>query len=158
MNLKHSISILIIGLGLNFDVSAKELDINDAIELIQSDRTEEALPILYPLADDGHVGAMIALGYYFLFEKKNEAAGLDWFRNAAQSGDPEGQSTFGLVLTDVIGRYETIAEGVEWLEKAGNQGDRISAIKLAEIYYSGKGNVGKNIDLYNYWNERAQNY
>ena len=149
---------LILSHGICTSGWANQPDINDAVELIQSGRTEEALPILYPLAEEGHVGAMIALGYYFLLEKEDEVTGLSWFRKAAESGDVEGQSHLGLVLTDVVGRPENIAEGVEWLEKAGRQGDRIAAIKLAEIYYSGKGNVEKNYDLYTYWNEQAKNY
>jgi TPR repeat protein len=136
---------------------ATDPKLEEALDLIQSGQSDKALPMLYPLAAEGYVEAKIALGYYFL-ENGDESESLKWLNEAALSGISLSQTHLGLVLTDVIGRDEDISLGVEWLKKAGEQGDRIAAIKLAQIYRTGKGNVSKDIELYEYWNSKAQIY
>ncbi len=144
-------------LCLASSISASGPDINDALALIKSDQSEQALPILLPLADKGNAEAMIALGYYFLLEKEDEPKGLSWFRRGALSGDAEAQLHLGLVLTEILSGNENFLEGVDWLKKAGAQGNKSAAEQLASIYYLGKkGSIKKDNALSDYWSNRAK--
>ncbi len=130
--------------------------LEQALKLVKSDRSEEALPILKPLANEGNPGAQIALGYYYLLEKKNEKESLKWFHSAAETGDALAQASIGLVLTDIISTPEHDFEGVEWLIKAAKQGNKVAAIQLSNFYSKGVKGLPKNQEKSQYWLKQSQ--
>lgn len=54
-------------------------------------------------------------------ERSNTRA-MDWFRRAAEQGQPEGQAILGCCFLEGIVGAKNSAEGVNWLKKAANQG------------------------------------
>ena len=126
-----------------------------ALELIKAGKSEEALPILNPLANKGVVEAQIALGYYFILEKKDTPQGIVWFRKAATSGNAKAQLYAGLVLTQMIGDKKYYKEGVNWLIKSANQNNYFAAMQLSSGYHRGAWGLTKDEKKSEYWEARA---
>lgn len=156
MNLKYFSLCLALLLTFTPITTAAESDIDKALALIRGENPEQSLPILHPLAAEGNVEAMIALGYYYLLEKEDQPRGLSWFRKGALSGNAEAQLHIGLVLTEILKGNDNFSEGVDWLKKSGHQGNKMAAQQLASIYYTGRGGIRKNPTLYKWWSERAK--
>jgi len=157
MKLKFIFIGFVILLNFASAIGATDSDIDKALALIKSGNFVQALPILVPLADEGDVEAMIALGYYYLFEKENQSKSLGWFRKAVLTGNPQAQLHLGLVLAEILGGNDNFSEGVEWLKKSAFQGNKTAATKLAAYYYTGRSTINKDMILSEWWRNRAKN-
>jgi len=56
----------------------------------------------------------------------------------ALKGDPVAQNQWGYELLKGIGKLQNVEEGLSWIRKAANQGDKKAIYNLAVIYQSGK--------------------
>ena len=72
-------------------------------------------------------------------DKRVDHAVAIWDRLACE-GDSHSQQALGAVLTR-SNDHESILRGMDWLEKAGNQGQAYALINLAQIYYAGHGPI-----------------
>jgi TPR repeat protein len=65
------------------------------------------------------------------------------WRRFAEGGSAHSQQVLGAVLVR-RDDPESILEGIEWLEKAGDQGKSYALVNLAQIYYAGHGPIPAN--------------
>ena len=94
-----------------------------------------AFDLFLRAARAGHPGAQREVAMCF---REGDGVGRDsaecdkWLRLAAEGGDAEAQSLYGMF------RSGTGAESVEWLRKAAEQGDLDAQIALGEFYSNGE--------------------
>ncbi len=152
---KFLITLLLVFLSSSSVYGDDKADLENALILIKSNKSEEALPALYTLANKDESRAQIALGYYFIQEKQNESEALAWLRKAAKSGTAEAQLHLGLVLTEIIKRPVHYEEGIRWLIIAANNNNRVAANQLSSYYHRGDKGLKKNFKKSEYWRLRA---
>ncbi len=80
-------------------------------------------------SDDGDIGL-------FLSEEapKDPAKAFEWYRNAAEQGDPRAQYWLGMMYVAGFGVSRDYAKGMDWLTKAAEQGDAEALWHLGNIY------------------------
>jgi uncharacterized protein len=82
---------------------------------------------------------------------KDEAAGIQWYRKAAELGEAEAQLFFGNLLWDGKGVEKSQAQAVGWYEKAAAQGQAKAAAYAGDAYEKAQGvqrDLGKAFGLY----------
>lgn len=72
-------------------------------------------------AEAGDSKAMLALGHLKRSEGKPEAA-QQWYRKAAEAGEPDGMIRMAIPLMDASARPQDRAEARRWIEKAARAG------------------------------------
>jgi TPR repeat protein len=80
---------------------------------------------------------LVAKGAAYL--QKTGPARLDFWRQAAQQGSPEGQFLFSRCLQEGAGIAKNEGESAVWLRKAAEQGFAPAQNSLGECYYFGQG-------------------
>ncbi|MEJ2454277.1 MAG: tetratricopeptide repeat protein [Candidatus Thiodiazotropha sp.] len=60
------------------------------------------------------------------------------FKALAEEGDAEAQYRLGMLLLFGQGVKQRVAEGLEWLKRAADNGSYLAANELAQIYTSGR--------------------
>ena len=63
----------------------------------------------------------------------------DWYRKAAEQGDPRGQMALAARLDDGQGVAVDVAAATKWYEKAATTGDAAAQLAMAIRFHQGKG-------------------
>lgn len=72
-------------------------------------------------------------------DRKDYASALNWFRKAAEQGNPEAQAKLGLMYYDGRGVKQSFAEALSWELKAAQQGHPLGQEVVGNMYRWGKG-------------------
>jgi serine/threonine protein kinase/TPR repeat protein len=99
-------------------------------------RDEAAEAAFHEAANFGLVAACRALGWIYLQSDRPSEA-LQWFRKAADSGDPLSQSDLGQMYERGLGVALDGAEALKWFRKAADQGDPRGQYFLSRVYDRG---------------------
>jgi TPR repeat protein len=75
----------------------------------------------------------------------NPAAAVQWYRKAAEKGEPLAQNNLADMYLRGIGVTQDDAAAFYWFQKAATQGQAAASIKLAYVCASGRG-TGKNLE------------
>jgi TPR repeat protein len=119
---------------------------------------QTAFRIWEPLAAEGDSRAQYGLGYMYdngLGLPKNPSEAVDWYRRAAEQGNPEAQWDLALLYTK--GREGIpfdMERAAEWYRKVAEQGHAKAQHFLGKMYYLGDG-VPKNYDEAAKWSRMA---
>jgi TPR repeat protein len=108
------------------EASARAGDPKALVEVVEAHREggqkEKARALLLPLAEKGNALAQQLLGTLVLQDDDDEAAGLAWYRKAAEQGDEEaGQSALWLLRKGM--KVQDKAEADRFLEARAAAGD-----------------------------------
>ena len=115
------------GKGLTQDLAKAEELINKAEELgVEASEIKEELL-------DRQEGEQNTYANALLSEGKNDEA-LAIYKKLAENGNVIGQSNYGNCLLNGWGTQQNMSEGIMWLEKAANQNNAWSCLRLAEVY------------------------
>ena len=91
-------------------------------------------------ADAGSRDAMMALGaLLFNNSAAGEAESLNWYRKAAEAGDPQGMANVGSMYFNGRGVEKDEREAARWFRKAMEGGDMPATAVLAFQYGNGRG-------------------
>ena len=74
----------------------------------------------------------------------------DWFRRAAERGDPAGQYNLAQMLADGVGAAADYGEALKWFKAAAEQGHARSAMGMAHLYAQGLGVMADPVEAY-FW-------
>lgn len=103
----------------------------------QPDETEAAyLSRIVPLARDGNTQAQIAVAEAHFFGRgtpTNRAAAVEWYRIAAEAGEPDAQASLGACLHNGWGCEKDLEEAARWSRQAAENGNLRGMSDLA--YY-----------------------
>lgn len=122
-----------------------EKDYQEAISCLQdphrtSEKIRNALFLLKKASEKGHTESNIYLGQMYIYFDPiinyNLKEALKYFKKAADAGYVQGQSLYGGYM---FSSEHNIDVGIEYLEKAANQGDLNATEYLCRIYYWGLG-------------------
>lgn len=80
----------------------------------------------------GHSGAQVKIGEYYLDQQKNKEA-FDYFSKAAKAGDVDGLFYLGLCHEKGIGVKKDMTTAKSWYQKAANKGSDKAKKKLANL-------------------------
>jgi TPR repeat protein len=94
------------------------------------DQIDKGVDYYTRAADLGSSEAMISLGK-IAARRDKEKTSAEWFRKAAEKGDPEGQFLYGGALLYGEGVDKDRAAAMEWLNKAASRG-HLNAKELLE--------------------------
>ena len=115
------------GKGFTQDLAKAEELINKAEELgVEASEIKEELL-------DRQEGEQNTYANTLLSEGKNDEA-LAIYKKLAENGNVIGQSNYGNCLLNGWGTQQNMSEGIMWLEKAANQNNAWSCLRLAEVY------------------------
>ena len=115
------------GKGFTQDLAKAEELINKAEELgVEASEIKEELL-------DRQEGEQNTYANALLSEGKNDEA-LAIYKKLAENGNVIGQSNYGNCLLNGWGTQQNMSEGIMWLEKAANQNNAWSCLRLAEVY------------------------
>lgn len=110
---------------------------------------DEAFALFSNAAERGYAPAQRDLGKMLLIGDASDMdvpRALHWFRKGAEAGDAISQGLLGSRMMNSRDT-NTAAEGVEWLEKAAAQNNRVGSLRLAELYLRGRGDIKIKEDL-----------
>ncbi|NGZ29493.1 MAG: sel1 repeat family protein [Magnetococcales bacterium] len=112
------------------------------------------LPSLIESARQGDVNAQLELGlmHFNTLENvpENAVKAADWFRKAAEKGNPVAQFYLATLYRDGLGVPQSDLEKVKWLSRASEQGDFHAQYALARSYLNGDG-VQRDLLLAHQW-------
>ncbi len=97
----------------------------------------------YPLVNIGRLlTAQVLLGNAYRQGRgvpRDPVQAVQWYTEAAQKGDPNGQAYLGRAYQNGFGVKEDSAAAVLWLRKAAEQGDATAQHELGMAYFDGYG-------------------
>jgi uncharacterized protein len=64
---------------------------------------------------------------------------MEWYRKAAEQGNPLAQVGLGYMLMDGSGEKPDIEGAAAWFSKAAEQGDALAMLALGTLYELGRG-------------------
>ncbi len=96
----------------------------------EGEQVDKGVEYFTKAANLGSSEAMVSLGKIAARQDK-EKTSTEWFRKAAEKGDPEGQFLYGGALLYGEGVDEDRAAAMEWLKKAADRG-HLNAKELLE--------------------------
>ncbi|MDR3371401.1 tetratricopeptide repeat protein [Rhodoferax sp.] len=99
---------------------------------------KQAFLLCQKAADQGFVPAQATLGILFSKMKKPEKA-VEWWRIAAEQGDPEAQYNLSVAYGKGLGLDRDTELALDWLIKAAEQGVASAQSKLGLRYVTGDG-------------------
>jgi TPR repeat protein len=140
--LGHHESYLVLGFIFENDSELKNLD--------------AAITWYEKAIEHDNAGAMVNLGYIFLENGplNDPKKAMDLFLRAAARNEPKGQYAVGHVLSNGIGVPADIGEGLKWIKKAAEGGDKAAQLEFARALYFGNG-VPKDVLKAAEWNLKA---
>ncbi len=94
-----------------------------------------AMPVLKRAADAGHAPAQSLYAYILDKAEYNEEA-AQYYRRAADQGDPDGQFGLGALYAVGEGVQRDAAMARQWLERAGGQGHGNAIVALSQAFLS----------------------
>lgn len=110
------------------------------IEIARHGEAGDLMRSVRDRADAGSRDAMMALGGLLLNnDATGEAEALNWYRKAAEAGDPQGMSNVGSMYFNGRGVAKDEREAARWFRKAMEAGDMQAAALLAFQYGNGQG-------------------
>lgn len=101
---------------------------------------KQAFVLCQKAAQQGFVPAQATLGILFAKMKKPEKA-VEWWRMAAEQGDPEAQFNLAMAFIKGQGVGQDMGTALNWLLKASEQGVVSAQSKLGLMYATGNGVV-----------------
>ncbi|WP_425283453.1 tetratricopeptide repeat protein [Acinetobacter boissieri] len=66
---------------------------------------------------------------------KSPTLAIDWFKKAAEQGNPIAQYNLGVMLLDGIGTNQNRSQGIKWLRQAADQGHSRAKSALEGLSY-----------------------
>jgi TPR repeat protein len=93
-------------------------------------------------AEKEYAPSMVQLGYLLRSDDDDPAGAekaVEWFRKAADLGDPEGQGASGNAYYKGLGVEKDFTEAARWMEKAARQGLPRAQSSLASYFHLGTG-------------------
>ena len=127
---------------------------NQAADLIDSGKREEAIDILAPFAMAGDANAQLLTAAAYTAHKAvddYETIALYWRREAANQGHPHALYEVGQHYRLGMGTEKDLAAATRWYERAIANGHHRAPGNLGRMYEKGEGrpkNLRKAIDLY----------
>lgn len=104
-----------------------------------SEKIRKAFVLLMDASENGHIESNIYLGkmyiWYTPIVNYNPQEALKHFKMAADAGYVEGQGLYGYCMLSLEHNIDT---GIEYLEKAADQGDLNATEYLCRVYYGGE--------------------
>jgi uncharacterized protein len=85
---------------------------------------------------------------------EDTAQAAEWFRRAAEQGDPKSEVYLGFLYINGRGVPKDEATGIQWFRRAAEQGDSSGETMLATLYGNGQG-IGKDLKTAAIWYRRA---
>lgn len=95
-----------------------------------------AMPLLKRAADGGHAAAQ-ALYALILDRADEDVEALEYYRRAAEQGDPDGQFGYGAMLASGEGGRKDPVEARRWVLAAAKQGHAPAINEMALAYLNG---------------------
>ena len=102
---------------------------------------QTAIDRLRTAAERGHVKASVAMGDALLLGQgvaESQAAAMDWYRRAAESGSPVAYIRLGDVYSVRSGGLEA-PRALEWYRKAADANSAIAMVRLGKMFNEGRG-------------------
>lgn len=101
---------------------AEKADAFEAVKAaIRRDDEDAAIRILLPLAEQGNAEAQFQLGEAYYLLKKQDTAGLKWFRQAADKGHASAMYFLGNMHNNGDGVHKDNVEALKWYTLAASQ-------------------------------------
>ncbi len=120
-----------------------------------------AISWLRPLAEQGHAGAQILLGFTYHEGQgvpQDYAEAAKWFRKVAERGYGEAQFNLGLMYYNGHGVPQDYARAVGWWRKAAEQGVAEAQYNLGNVYYNGQGAPQDYVQAHMWYNLAASRF
>ena len=115
----------------------------------------EAMRLVRKAAEDGHVGAMFALGRWLGDDNRDDPQQVVWLKRAIERGSKEAMRSLGFCYANGMGGLEkNAATANAWYLKAVELGDSDAMFNLGVHHEKGFG-VEKNLATAAEWYERA---
>ena len=135
-------------------------DYDAGLKAAQAGDFQTALKEWKPLADQGHAGAQVFLGWMYangegVPEDDAEAAG--WYRLAADQGHAYAQYNLGVMYGNGEGVVEDDAEAARWYRLAADQGHAGAQVFLGWMYADGEGVLQDNVTAHMWFNIAGAN-
>jgi len=89
------------------------------------------------------------------FVPRNPAVAAEWYRKAAEAGEPAGEFNLGDLYLQGEGVPQNDSSALEWFEKAAAQGHRRAQAMMGFLYAAGRG-VPKDLEAAYAWTAAAQ--
>ena len=111
---------------------------------------EEAFSHWLPLAEDGHVKAMVFVGFMYqrgLGIDSNYREAAKWFVKASRLGSAEARQMIADPFQGNAPDPDTYAQAIKWYQVAANEGSPNARYVLATLYMNGQYELEKNESL-----------
>jgi hypothetical protein len=121
------------------------------------EESEESYYWVLMAAKKGHAYAQYRLATMYengIVIKKNTSQADNWFTKSAANDFLLSQKKLGNNYTSDDQTEAVFLKGIYWLEKAADQGDKMSIIRLINIYSKGSKHLTADKKKVDYWNER----
>jgi hypothetical protein len=122
---------------------------------------QRLVPLTIKLADEGNAALQYQLGAAYTFGQvvqKDEAAGVEWFKRAAQSTKPDWRSSatggmfmVGYAFATGRGVQADAAEAVRWYRQAAERGNVSAQNNLGSAYQKGEGVAADPVEAYKWY-------
>ena len=113
---------------------------DEAFELLLEEKYEEAFPLIYKLARDGHPEAQGVLARMYgngWGTHKNDREAFYWASRGIAKNDPTSQYVIGFIhWQGLAGTEKDHTVAIQWMEKSANAGYERAVCTLIEIYES----------------------
>ncbi len=113
-----------------------------AMNLMNSGKHAEALPVLRLLADQGHYNSQCEIGKYYFHGQGvavNYKEARSWFTKLAEKGDQCGQYFLGIIFEDGLGTPKNYVEAIRYYRLVADKGHSQGQWMLARMYSLGRG-------------------
>lgn len=139
--------------AVNTPLDQADEKFSQASSLYEKKKYEEAISLVRPYAELGHVPSQRVLGMAYQrgtgVEKDFDKAVM-WLLKAAEQGDSLAQLALGTMYATGEGIAKDYGKALLWLEKSANQGDTVAQSRLGILYINGEG-VSKDYDKSIFW-------
>jgi uncharacterized protein len=127
----------------------------DGIRAYKMGHQEEAIQLLSPLAEMGHVKAQLYMGMMHMSGKRSPNADhtkqFYWFNKAAQQGNTVAMVMIGGAYSHGRGVKKDLVEAVSWYRKAAEKCNIKAQFNLGNMYHKGEGVKKDNILAQMWW-------
>jgi TPR repeat protein len=87
---------------------------------------------------------------------RRDATAVDWYRTAAEQGDPDAQYALGVLYARGEGVPQDYREAARWYRKAADQGDAEAQYGLGNLYANGRGVARSYLTAAQWYREAAE--
>jgi len=142
--------------SLRFVPASKEL-ISQAQNAVGSKKSEEAVGLLAPAAEQGDGAAAMFLGNLYLYGAgvpQDYPTARKWLEVAAREGRIDALYNLGAMYDKGLGVPRDVDQAIKWFILAADQRDPQAQMNLAVLYFRGDG-VDKDVHSAQEWLKRA---